>query len=59
LAVVAESPPLEYPLSRKKGRQCWFFKLKELRDVTWELVEGFVNKLKDPKLVLFTDKNPA
>jgi len=37
----------------------WVFKIKILKDVTSESVEGFIANSLNPKSVLFTDKNTA
>jgi hypothetical protein len=50
---------LEDPDSGSKSRHCGFFKMKILKDVTSESVEGFIADSLNPKSVLFTDKNPA
>lgn len=59
VAVASESTPLEDPDSGSKSRHCGFFKMKILKDVTSESVEGFIADSLNPKSVLFTDKNPA
>ncbi len=59
VAMASEPKPLEDPDSGSKSRHCEFFKMKILRDVTSESIEGFIGDSINPKSVLFTDKNPA
>ena len=42
VAVVSEYTPLAHPDSGSKSRHCGFFKMKILKDVTSESVEGFI-----------------
>jgi hypothetical protein len=57
--MASKSNPLEDPDSGSKCGHCGFFKMKILRDVTSESVEGFIGDSLNPKSILFSDKNPA
>ena len=59
VAVASESTPLEDPDSGSKSRHCGFFKIRILKEVTTESVEGFITDSLNPKSLLLTDKNLA
>lgn len=57
--IMAESTPLEDPKTKKKDRQCRYFKAKVLTDHKAEGVNDTVKESLDEQSIVFTDKSTS